>query len=71
MWYRNGLRRHDWKFVGFEDLNRKDYGDITAADFSYSVTVSADFLVLNLKPGNLYNSFGYKLTDMGGYTITL
>jgi hypothetical protein len=55
-------------FVGFEDLNRKDYGDFTAGDFSCSVTVSSEMLVLNVKPGNDMNSFGYDLDDAHSHT---
>jgi hypothetical protein len=55
-------------FVGFEDLNRKDYGDFTAGDFSCSVTEGCDMLVLNTKPGNYMNTFTYALDDGYGHT---
>lgn len=53
-------------YIGFEDLNRTSYVEITSDQFSCSATIACDVKILVALPGSQKNTFGYNIHD--GYS---
>lgn len=54
-------------YIGFEDLNRIAYTDLTSKEFSCSATISSEMLILENLPGNGLATFDYDLDDKYSY----